>query len=88
MIFFVILPGEYDQNKCQPGDPQCPPCPERLPGCVGLPDGLRAFTGREWQPFYIRCYRNRTVEIGRCINSYFHPVKRECMTDVPKGLCL
>lgn len=86
MICCFSLSGEYDANVCDPTDPICVPCPDRLPSCIGQSDGSHVFPGREWQSDYITCYKNRTVlPSKKCTKGYFHPVKETCLEDVDKG---
>ncbi|XP_071175832.1 uncharacterized protein [Mytilus edulis] len=75
-------PCQYDQNKCPVSDPNCKPCPERLPSCIGLPDGLNIFPGKLWKTDYIQCYKNRTIDVKVCTTGYFHPVQKMCMIEV------
>ena len=63
----------------------CPPCPERLPSCIGMPDGVNVFTGREWKPDYVVCFKNRTMEIKKCKTGFYHPVKQTCTEIVDHG---
>ena len=76
--FMFITSGEYRQNLCSSHD-RCRPCPERLPSCVGLQDGNQVFPARSWHTDYIRCYRNRTVEVTKCRRGLFNPRTRTCM---------
>ncbi|KAL3884668.1 hypothetical protein ACJMK2_024786 [Sinanodonta woodiana] len=78
-------PCQYDQNLCHSTNSSCLPCPERLPSCIGLPDGANRFVGREWKSEYVTCYMNRTMEISQCSKGeYFHPKERKCKTSVIK----
>ena len=82
---YLYFTGEYEQNQCAPGDVTCPKCPDRLPTCVGLPDGDNLFIGREWKPDYAVCYKNRTIELKKCTKGYFHPTKRACTEIIDHG---
>lgn len=84
-ICYLYYSGDYTQNLCRKGDGTCPPCPKRLPSCVGVPDGDQPFTGRLWKPQFITCFLNRTILLQQCTNGYFHPIKKQCLIDVPKG---
>ena len=83
-----FISGEYDQNICSPGNSFCAPCKERLPSCIGNPDGAHAFTGLEWTDNYITCYKNRTVGIDKCPTaSYFDPRNNGCVSKLNVGEC-
>ena len=83
-----FISGEYDQNICFPGNSSCAPCQERLPSCIGNPDGAHAFTGLEWTDNYITCYKNRTVGIDKCpTSSYFDPRNNGCVSKLNVGEC-
>jgi len=87
-IFMLLFPpsGEYMQNLCNANDPSCTRCPDRLPSCVGVPDGDVSFPGRLWKPDYVTCYKNRTVlPTKTCTSGYFHPVLHVCTQDVNKS---
>jgi len=87
-IFTLLFPlsGEYMQNLCNANDPSCTRCPDRLPSCVGVPDGDVGFPGRLWKPDYVTCYKNRTVlPTKTCTGGYFHPVLHVCTQDVNKS---
>ncbi|KAK3583069.1 hypothetical protein CHS0354_004014 [Potamilus streckersoni] len=78
-------PCQYDQNLCHSTNSSCFPCFERLPSCIGLPDGVNPFVGREWKSEFVTCYINRTMEISQCSKGeYFHPKERKCKTSVIK----
>lgn len=85
-VFYLYHSGDYTQNLCRKGEGACPPCSERLPSCVGVPDGDQPFTGRLWKPQFITCFLNRTILLQQCTNGYFHPIKKQCLIDVPKGI--
>lgn len=75
--------GQYVQNRCSaPGSgpaPNCEPCVERLPSCVGLPDGNNTFPGRANSPYYITCYLNRTILVRTCVEGIYNADTRVCM---------
>ncbi|KAK3583070.1 hypothetical protein CHS0354_004015 [Potamilus streckersoni] len=78
-------PCQYDQNLCHSTNSSCLPCSERLPSCIGLPDGVNPFVGREWKSEFVTCYMNRTMEISQCSKGeYFHPKERKCKTSLIK----
>ncbi|XP_062578132.1 uncharacterized protein LOC134240034, partial [Saccostrea cucullata] len=78
-------PCEYTQNLCHLGDKACPPCPKRLPSCVGILNGEQPFPGRLWKPDFVTCLHNRTIYIQYCENGYFHPVRKQCVINVTKA---
>lgn len=84
IVIYIIL-GEYQQNLCNNSDPTCVPCPSRLPSCKGKPDGLNPFPNQLWNPPYIECFKNRTIDIKKCSTGYFNPRMRKCMEPVEKG---
>ncbi|KAL4228860.1 hypothetical protein ACF0H5_011900 [Mactra antiquata] len=75
-------PCEYLQNLCNGTDPNCSPCPQRLPSCEGLPDGINAVVGMEWTGNYIDCYKNRTISSKKCTTGYFNPITKACTDDI------
>lgn len=78
---FIFLTGQYNQNLCKINSPSCIPCPERLPSCLGIPDGLQVHPQRLWTAWYIVCDRNRTIEINKCQHGQiFDPQRRQCVT--------
>ena len=81
-----MVVGEYQQNLCTPGDISCTQCPDRLPSCVGLPDGKRPVPVQLWMTEYIVCYKNRTVNVTQCArDEYFNPRLNTCMKKVQPG---
>lgn len=75
------LLGQYNQNMCKVNSPSCIPCPERLPSCLGTPDGPQVYPQRLWTAWYIVCDRNRTIEITKCQHGQiFDPHHRQCVT--------
>ena len=82
----VYISGEYKQNLCSNSDPNCIPCPQRLPSCVGVPNGDVGFTGKLWKPDYVTCYTDRTViPTKTCSQGYFHPTLKMCTQNVNKS---
>ena len=79
------MTGEYKQNLCIPGNRSCLPCAERLPSCVGLPNGQNAIVGDIWSGRYVKCLNNRTMVVGTCPQGWFHPVQRICVTMIHPG---
>ena len=84
----INIAGQYDQNLCNSTDPQCLKCPLRLPSCIGESDGNHAFPTKLWKSDYITCFKNRTVNISRCTDGYFHPNLNKCTKDVARGTVL
>lgn len=84
-------PCEYLQTQCLQNAVNCTPCPERLPSCVGLPDGNNAFPTRPRSQYYVKCFQNRTVAVEVCQVSLFDTTIRECSnvidSRVLKGFC-
>lgn len=75
-----IFLGEYDQNKCDPNDPTCQPCPDRLPSCVGLPNGYQPMLNYRWTDKFMECQMNRTIQITRCSPGWvFNPFTNTCV---------
>lgn len=71
---------------CPKGDPNCKPCPERLPSCRGLPDGDRPVSTALWTSKYITCLHNRTMAVRDCPpGSVFNPVTLQCMSTVSRS---
>ena len=85
----IIFLGEYQQNLCQAANKSCDPCPERLPSCIGKSDGLNPVPTKMWQADYIKCYKNRTMEVTKCpTGKYFNPRLNKCMKLVEPGKIL
>ena len=82
--FTIPITGEYDQNLCPNGNSTCQKCPERLPSCIGLPDGDNPIPTHEWTSRYITCYKNRTLlPVHKCPKpKIYHPVKKICTEDI------
>lgn len=72
------ISGEYLQTQCLQNAVNCTPCPERLPSCIGLPDGNNPFPTRPNSQYYVKCFQNRTVAVEVCQVSLFEPSTREC----------
>ncbi|XP_069104084.1 LOW QUALITY PROTEIN: uncharacterized protein [Argopecten irradians] len=91
--FEPIQPCEYLQNKCvpTPGSAACVPCAERLPPCIGRPDGNNTFPGRENTPYFITCFKNRTIFVRTCEQGYFDPISKMCQFEIdttnPRPFC-
>lgn len=82
--------GQYSQYRvtCSPSDPFCVPCQDKLPSCVGLPDGDHPFPSRLWKPDYITCYQNRTIlPTKKCPKGYFHPLYENCTEEINSSMC-
>ncbi|VDI58558.1 Hypothetical predicted protein [Mytilus galloprovincialis] len=77
-------PCEYDQNLCPSGNTTCQKCPERLPSCIGLPDGDNPIPNHKWTNRYITCYKNRTLlPVHKCPPpKIYHPIKKICTEDI------
>lgn len=84
IVLYTIL-GEYVKNLCLTSDKSCIPCPGRLPSCRGLSDGLHSFPGRLWMEDYIKCFRNRTMDVSKCTTGYFNPTLRACTTKLGRS---
>ena len=78
LFFLLYVTGEYLQTQCLQNAVNCTPCPERLPSCIGLPDGNNPFPTRPSSQYYVKCFQNRTVAVEVCQVSLFDPVTREC----------
>ncbi|XP_055958222.1 uncharacterized protein LOC126828071 [Patella vulgata] len=69
----------YVGNKCT--TKFCIPCNVRFPTCSGLRNGINAWRGRIWSPFYVECYNGRVVETKRCSNDFvFSPIELKCIS--------
>jgi len=84
LTFSISSAGAYSQNLCSTlKTPGCEPCPNRLPSCVGQPDGDQPIPGQEWTDQFIHCYRNRTMAVDKCpAGSVFDPDKHICTTKI------
>ncbi|XP_052778891.1 uncharacterized protein LOC128216371 [Mya arenaria] len=75
---------QYKSNMC--GSSHCIPCNVRLPSCEGKRDGINIHPVKIWTPFYVVCYKERTVKEDRCKvdengrTQLFHPEKNECVS--------
>lgn len=78
----MVISGEYYQTRCRRGDPTCTPCEERLPSCIGLPDGANAFPNRPNSEYYVKCFQNRTVAVEVCQVSLFDEATRACSNNI------
>ncbi|KAL8595975.1 hypothetical protein ACOMHN_018287 [Nucella lapillus] len=74
------FPCEYAALRKCPAKSQsgCAPCEERYPNCRGQSDGHRPFPTRLLTPWFIKCHRQRTMAVVRCVNSLFDPVSNQC----------
>eukprot|EP00105_Crassostrea_gigas_P020855 XP_011439762.1 PREDICTED: uncharacterized protein LOC105336948 [Crassostrea gigas] len=71
-------PCDYDVKPCHGS--HCPPCRSQYPSCVGRPDGLSPWQGRELTQNYVICSFERAIFRGVCTNSrIFHPTKLKCV---------
>jgi len=72
---------DYDANQCTMA--HCIPCNIRYPSCVGLPDGMHSWAGKEWSPYYVVCEEERVTFQGQCKSEketkIFHPEQRQCI---------
>ena len=75
--------GSYQQNLCHISDPNCLPCPERLPSCVGLTDGYHGLRD-QWSSDYFNCYKNRTIDVLTC-KGFFDPNTKQCVEKILPG---
>ncbi|ESO92626.1 hypothetical protein LOTGIDRAFT_162544 [Lottia gigantea] len=73
-------PCDYRANHCHETS-HCIPCWVRYASCLELPDGLNPWSELEWKPFFVECYKERTVFQGVCDKSaVFSPLTRACET--------
>ncbi|XP_050401076.1 uncharacterized protein LOC126817946 [Patella vulgata] len=73
-------PCDYRANHCHETS-HCIPCWVRYASCLQLPDGLNPWPDLEWKPFFVECYKERTVFQGACDKSaVFSPLTRACET--------
>lgn len=73
-------PCDYRANHCHETS-HCIPCWVRYASCLGSEDGLNPWPELEWRPFFVECYRQRTVFQGSCDKSaVFSPLTRACET--------
>jgi hypothetical protein len=59
-----VLAGDYRANHCHEAS-HCIPCWVRYASCLGREDGLNPWPELEWKPFFVECYRQRTVFQGK-----------------------
>lgn len=81
----------YRRNQCPVA--HCVPCSVRLPSCEGKPDGIHAHEVKLWSPYFVDCYKERTIserickpdEQGR--TQIFNPELNECvsMDQIPRA---
>ncbi|XP_041349331.1 uncharacterized protein LOC121368658 [Gigantopelta aegis] len=55
---------EYKANVCLRA--HCRPCIYSFPSCRGLSDGIQAWTGRTYTPYYTKCFRQRALTVNTC----------------------
>ncbi|KAK3601573.1 hypothetical protein CHS0354_027817, partial [Potamilus streckersoni] len=73
---------DYRKNKCSAAS--CVPCSLRFPSCENLPDGPNVHEQKLWSPFFVHCYKGRTMIETTCPNDpegrpqIFHPETKEC----------
>ncbi|KAL4235091.1 chitin binding [Mactra antiquata] len=74
-------PCDYVAEQCTSS--HCVPCNIRFPSCVGLPDGMNPWAGREWSPYYVVCEEERVIVQDQCESEkepqVFHPKDRNCV---------
>lgn len=74
---------DYRRNQC--GTAHCIPCRVRIPSCANKPDGIHAHDDKPWSPYYVTCYKQRSVSQDVCsrdINGrtqLFHMDLKECV---------
>ncbi|XP_062614315.1 uncharacterized protein LOC134276051 isoform X2 [Saccostrea cucullata] len=81
-------PCEYQQNLCTGKGKNCKPCKERLPSCIGLPNGLNPVMEFLWEKNYIVCKDNRTLNVKTCSEGVFDPYNRKCMNNTISSYCM
>lgn len=59
----LTVAGDYRANHCHETS-HCIPCWVRYATCQGQQDGLNPWPELEWRPFFVECYRERTVFQG------------------------
>ena len=80
----VFIAGDYELNQC--AGPHCKPCLDRYPSCLGKPNGLNPYPGRELTGYYIVCEDGRYIETGICIvDKILDPTRRICTDPADKG---
>ncbi|KAK3583067.1 hypothetical protein CHS0354_004012 [Potamilus streckersoni] len=80
-------PCEYLQNLCNGTDKDCVPCIDRLPSCIGFPDGANPSMDHMWSSTYLTCYKERTENVQTCVEGIFNPYTRNCSKDVIEEIC-
>lgn len=81
--------GEYEINQRCPGDvPNCVPCEERLPSCIGYSNGNHSFPTRN--EYYVVCQDERTLSVQSCEPGIFDKALRRCSVsfDISESLTL
>lgn len=75
---YSYFTGDYDVKPCHGS--HCPPCRSHYPSCIGRPDGLSPWQGRELTHHYVICSFERAIFRGVCTNSrIFNPTKLKCV---------
>ncbi|XP_065924132.1 uncharacterized protein [Magallana gigas] len=81
--FVPKAPCQYLNSQRNCNGPMCAlPCEERSPSCEGMRDGNNTFIGRELSPFYISCFKERTLSVGICRYGVYDPNLRFCTTEL------
>lgn len=74
----------YRGNQC--GSAHCIPCSVRFPSCAGKSDGIHARDDRPWSPYFISCYKQRSISTDVCPpdndgrTQLFHMELKECVS--------
>lgn len=80
---FACFTGQYLNSQRNCNGPMCAlPCEERSPSCEGMRDGNNTFIGRELSPFYISCFKERTLSVGICRYGVYDPNLGFCTTEL------
>lgn len=80
IVSLFLFVGEYaSMQACQDKTrPSCAPCKERFPSCRGIPNGNWPYPGQLLTSLFVKCDTERTMAVVKCMNSYFHPLTRQC----------
>lgn len=81
-LFIYFVKGEYLQNRCDAADTACTPCEDRMPSCVGLPDGDNMYPGKPMSELYVNCSMDRTISMKKCQRGLFDQSTKQCVEDV------
>ncbi|KAH3820314.1 hypothetical protein DPMN_122060 [Dreissena polymorpha] len=74
---------DYRRNGCVAA--HCIPCNVQFGKCEGKPNGLAPHEAKLWSPYYVVCYKDRTVEHNTCKadesgrTQLFHPDFNQCV---------